>query len=246
MRSENARGADASARLVDPPTSTPDTSRNWLGIAALVLGIVGGSVLALVFAMLGLRAVSEGKANNRGFAVAGLVLGSAWGTVLIFAATSAVLSLGDSDDAAVVASRTGVGSGAEPAVGDGATVPLTRVAIGDCYRSDSGSARPGGALVSVSGIVVVDCALSHNAEIYYVTTLDGTILPGDPDYAVAGFRECTKDTATARIAAEDQTRDSLLIETYSPQQDGWDRGERYLVCGAVGDQADVQASFTAP
>lgn len=227
-------------------TPAPDTSRNWLGIAALVLGIVGGSVLALVFAMLGLRAVENGKATNRGLSLAGLVLGSAWGTVVIYAAVSAVLSLGESGGTAVVASGPGATTGDASVSLDASVVPLSQVAVGDCYRSDSGGARPGSGLVSVSGLVIVDCARDHNAEIFFVATLDGAITPGDPDYAAAGFRECGGVAATEHLEADARASASLMIETYSPQQDGWDRGERYLVCGAVDHDADLHASLTRP
>lgn len=245
MRMDTARHYPSPARADAASVPAPDTSRNWLGIASLVLGIVGGSVLALVFALFGLRAVREGKATNRGLSLAGLALGSAWGTVLIYAAASAVVSLGSADGPALLASGPGVTAIASTPGGDGPTVPLAQVVSGDCYRSGSGGARPGGGLVSVPGIAVVDCATGHDAEVFYVTTLDGTTAPSDPNYAATGFRLCSSQAATAHIVTSPQAP-ALLIETYSPRQDGWDRGERYLVCGAVAYGADFRASFTAP
>ena len=85
-----------------PPASTPSApmppgmgmqtasgNRNGLGVAALVLGIVGlvggfiipfsglGSILAIIFGAIGLKRVKRGEANNRGMALAGLWLGIA-------------------------------------------------------------------------------------------------------------------------------------------------------------------------
>lgn len=56
--------------------SPPDDSRDWVGVVALVTGLVGLGVVALVAGALGLRAVRQGRATNRGVAVAGLVLGA--------------------------------------------------------------------------------------------------------------------------------------------------------------------------
>lgn len=72
------------------PAST--TPQNGMGQAALVLGIIGlftavlgalifpilfwaPSVLAVVFGAIGLRRAGQGRASNRGIALAGLVLG---------------------------------------------------------------------------------------------------------------------------------------------------------------------------
>jgi hypothetical protein len=58
----------------------PIRRRNGMGVAALVLGIVGFlvgpcSVLAIVFGRIGLNRVARGEATNRGVAQAGFVLG---------------------------------------------------------------------------------------------------------------------------------------------------------------------------
>jgi len=73
-----------------PPTiasAAGPTSKNWMGITALILGIVGivascclGSGLlfgagAVVLGVLGKNAVKAGQANNGGMAQTGLILG---------------------------------------------------------------------------------------------------------------------------------------------------------------------------
>jgi hypothetical protein len=56
--------------------------QNGMGVAALVLGIIGivvcpviFSVLAIIFGSIGIQRTNQGLATNRGVAVAGLVLG---------------------------------------------------------------------------------------------------------------------------------------------------------------------------
>jgi hypothetical protein len=58
----------------------PVRRRNGMGVAALVLGIVGFligpcSILAIVFGRIGLNRAAHGEATNRGMAQAGFVLG---------------------------------------------------------------------------------------------------------------------------------------------------------------------------
>jgi hypothetical protein len=58
------------------------TEKNAWGVAALVLAIAGvtlvpgiGSILGVVFGHLGLKAAKEGRADNRGVALAGVIVG---------------------------------------------------------------------------------------------------------------------------------------------------------------------------
>ncbi len=74
-----------------PPMIAPvasGTAKNWMGITALILGIIGivascclGSGLlfgagAVVLGVLGKKAVKAGEATNAGMAQTGLILGS--------------------------------------------------------------------------------------------------------------------------------------------------------------------------
>ncbi|NYI41564.1 hypothetical protein [Demequina lutea] len=69
------------------PSGPNPTAKNWMGIVALIVGILGillaccwGSgilfaVGAVVLGMLGKKAVLSGEANNRGLANVGFILG---------------------------------------------------------------------------------------------------------------------------------------------------------------------------
>jgi hypothetical protein len=79
-----------------PPTPTPTQTQsrgtNGFAIAALVLGLVGGSVLAIIFGAIGMKQCRERGQDGRGLAIAGLVLGIVgtvfWIIVIIAAASS--------------------------------------------------------------------------------------------------------------------------------------------------------------
>ncbi|HEY3673663.1 MAG TPA: DUF4190 domain-containing protein [Acidimicrobiia bacterium] len=72
------------------PSSAPTTRSNGFAIASLVFGILGGSILALVFGYVGKSQIdrSEGRQGGRGIAVAGIVLG--WIGVVITVAVVVV------------------------------------------------------------------------------------------------------------------------------------------------------------
>lgn len=68
----------ASAEFDDEPTqdsATAPRERNWLGYVAFATGALALSVVAIVLGHLGLTAIKRGRADNRDFAFAGLVLG---------------------------------------------------------------------------------------------------------------------------------------------------------------------------
>jgi hypothetical protein len=78
-----------------PPPALPrqQTSTNGWAIASLVLGILGGSLLAIVFGLVGRGQIrrSGGRQGGLGLATAGIVLGCVWlgliATVVVLAAT---------------------------------------------------------------------------------------------------------------------------------------------------------------
>lgn len=49
--------------------------KNWMGVAALATGAVGLSAVAIALGHFALRAVKQGTANNRAFALAGTIVG---------------------------------------------------------------------------------------------------------------------------------------------------------------------------
>jgi hypothetical protein len=66
------------------PRTIQATSKNGWGVASLILSIAGlsvlfamfvGSILGVIFGHMGLNAVKQGTANNRGLALGGVIVG---------------------------------------------------------------------------------------------------------------------------------------------------------------------------
>lgn len=153
------------------PYSTPgnDSSKNWMGIVALIGGIAGfvsGGVLGLagiIFGFLGLSAANKGEANNKGFSITGIVLGfltvlgwiAAWILIfiLIFASASAV----DEGRRAAGQSDPGAGSTAPAQPGDPA-------ATDDTSGSSGSSASQSNAVQLASGVTMKISVISSTAS----------------------------------------------------------------------------------
>lgn len=61
------------------------TEKNWMGITSLALGIFSvccwgiPGVIAVIFGILGIQAVNNGEADNKGMSIAGIVIaGASW------------------------------------------------------------------------------------------------------------------------------------------------------------------------
>lgn len=77
-----------------PPASFGNDaeSRNVLGILSLVAPFVGFSAVGIVLGHLGLSAVKNGKANNRGIALAGTIVSWVF-TVIVLAGIAAAIAI---------------------------------------------------------------------------------------------------------------------------------------------------------
>ncbi|MGC4175444.1 DUF4190 domain-containing protein [Demequina sp.] len=179
-----------------------DDSRNWLGVVSLIFGIIGGSIIAIVFGIIGLSAVKKGKATNRSMNVWGIALGVFWLIVSIVATIAFVVWVVNESDEISAAS----------------------VEVGDCYVSTIEST---GTLEDVDP-VFGECTTATNAEVYFITTYDGTATPGDADFASDVQGLCTSDAAIVNVDVD--LASEYYVEYYLPTINEWDTADRTVVC----------------
>ena len=143
---------------------------NWMGVVALITGIIGISVAAIVFGILGLSAAKKGKATNRGMSIAGIILGAIW-IVLGIVASVAFL---------VLVANVSTNNNAD---------------VGDCYVSTVTSADT----LEAFRPTYVNCDATTNAEVYYVGTYPGTGSPNDDTFTDELYTFCTTEQALANV-----------------------------------------------
>lgn len=73
----------ASSRFEGSPAAPAPQKTEGFAIAALVLGLLGGTVFALVLGFTALKRVKENGTKGRGLAVAGMVAGMIWAPILL-------------------------------------------------------------------------------------------------------------------------------------------------------------------
>jgi|GEM_PF-1144587 len=163
--------ASAAASSDPMPLEVSDRdSRNWMGIVALITGIIGISIAAIVFGILGLNAVKNGKATNKVSNIVGIVLGAVWVVIGIIASIAFFAWVADKvEDAAPE--------------------------VGDCYVSTIESTDTLEDFNPTFG----ECTTATNAEVYYITTYSGDSAPGDDGFTDEMFNLCTTETAVSNV-----------------------------------------------
>lgn len=64
--------------MTGPSSEPPRGGTNGWAIAAFVLGILGGTILSVIFAIVALFQIMHGRQRGRGLAIAALVISAAW------------------------------------------------------------------------------------------------------------------------------------------------------------------------
>lgn len=77
-------GSAWTEQVTDAPAEDSTAKTSGLAIAALVLGVIGGSLIAIVLGLVARRRIkrSEGRLTGNGLATAGIVLGVVWLAIL--------------------------------------------------------------------------------------------------------------------------------------------------------------------
>lgn len=205
-----------------PVGAASSTSKNWMGLTSMILGIIGGGLLAIIFGVMGIRAANRGEATNKGQAVAGIVLTGAWFVVGIIVAVIAVAA----------------GSFSTGAFGDQGK-DYKDVVAGDCYTSDLGGDPDS---IEYVDVAFGECDESSNALVYYVTTVPAGSAPTDDGFVDVAYNECVTDAALTRVNIDLVSQ--YYVEEYFPDTMSWAGGERWLICGMVNELGPVdEAAF---
>ena len=80
-QSFSSLNAPAPVSMATPTTGyavAAAATTSGFAIASLVLGIIGGSILAIIFGFVALSQIKKSGAKGRGMAIAGVVLGFVW------------------------------------------------------------------------------------------------------------------------------------------------------------------------
>ena len=202
-----------------PAPPQPPPSTDGFAIAALVFGIIGGILFAVIFGLVALSRIkkSEGRKTGRGLAIAGLVLSGIWIAVI---AVVIVVGL------ASAASR-------DPVTGtvvDGGRVSVEDVAVGDCLAEVLGEG-------DLRTVKVVPCTEPHHGEAFATFILPAGEYPGED-----AVTKAAEDGCSNRVPSdldEDLAQQLTLFYLY-PKKSNWVLGDRNVTCIASSTEALTQ------
>jgi hypothetical protein len=191
----------------EPPRPT---GTSGLAIAAFVIGLLGGVVVAPVLAIVALRRLRRTHQRGKGLAVAALVLSVAWLGVAATGVTLYLLSSAERDP-----------TGAVTAAGSVTSSDLRR---GDCVATWAVGMQ------SVTAVDVTPCSVPHRAQVFAQKDLPEGTYPGDENVATAADKAC--NTIARQYAWKDVPAGSRLSYLY-PRKEGWASGDRRVTCVVV-------------
>jgi len=204
------------------PVQAQGTS-GW-AIAALICGIVGASVLGLIFGFVALSKIRKSGLRGKGLAIAGISVSGIWILVVALGVAGAIHSA-SSDHS----------PGGSPSA---ASVSVFSLTAGECFDNPMGAS-------TVTEVSVMPCSQPHNAQIYATFTLHGS---SNFDYPGLGtVRQLATNGCNARINADldkPKLTNLMSIRFIFPILGSWLTGHRTVACMIVNPTADLRTSLT--
>lgn len=191
-----------------PAEPARTSERNWMGIVALIFGVLGGIVIAVIFGIWSLVSFKQGRANNRGLAIGGLAAAGAW-VLLIGIGVTALLLFQSEDD-----------------------VSFSEATVGDCFTSDVTSLENLEEMEE-GYFSFSTCTEDTNGLVYFITALPADVEYDAPNIGDSLWDACTTDAALADIDVDAAI--DYYIEYYINHEQAWRLGDHEVICGLSTD-----------
>jgi hypothetical protein len=129
---------------------------------------------------------------------------------------------------AIALSLAGCSGGGGPSAAPTPADNIFALTLGDCFDDLSGLDSGTGS-VEAKSVQLVDCADSHQLEIYSQSTLDGDVFPGD-DSAASQADDACFTAFEAFAGAPFDTAVDFNYKTLYPTEASWATGDREVLC----------------
>jgi len=222
------------------PGPPPGRTNGW-AVTAFILGLLGISLLGIIFAIVALRQIGDSRQRGKGLAIAGLALSIIWG-----AAVAVYLVLGSSGTSAGQSASSGGSnpsvSASSPSASSGGRDSSSRTSVfslktGQCFQNPPADQ----AVLGITYVTVVPCTTLHNAQVFVEFPATGSAYPGSTSLKDQANRGCH-----SRIA--DNLETSKITSTMSlhflyPLSASWAQGHRTITCLVVDSKTDLKSSL---
>lgn len=204
---------------------------NWIGVVALILGLLGAGVFAIGAGIFGIRAANMGRATNKGLSVAGMVLGFlsflAWPFIAM--GLGSVLS-NYVDSTPVYHEET-----RQERFSEGQD-PMT-LREGECF--DEILDADG----HLTGVTVVGCAGPHGYQVYHAGSVSEQAYVDEDHMSDVVFELCFREEAWERYDFDAPGAEDVWSYWYYPERWWWAQGGRAYVCFVGLDGDPMTGSF---
>jgi hypothetical protein len=203
----------------------PKSGTNGFAIASFVLGLIGGSLLSVIFGIIALNKIRQQPQKGKGLAIAGLCLTGAWVVGIV----------------AVLVVHAQTASQRSPTTGQitkNGHLDVLSLQLGDCFQNPSGATPAAG---TVRQVTAVSCTTPHDAQVIALLPVSASAYPGKDGFhaqAVAGCNAAVK----ANLDQSKLTSTMNLLWLY-PEQDAWDGGDHSISCVVVDASTDLTSSL---
>ena len=207
----------------------PPSGTDGFAIAAFILSLLGGVLLAVIFAFVALSRIRQGRSTGRGLAIAALVISGLWvvGIAGLFV-VAAVLGSQEGNSTSTTSSSITWGAsspGGSYGGGEGDSMSAMKVAVGDCLKDfvkDFASSP-----TTVTKVTKVACTTPHDAEVVGEFRLTSSTYPGKDAITKQAEARCEPMLPTNPRGVDPD--DLSLIYLY-PKPTSWALGDRTVSC----------------
>ncbi|WP_232662254.1 DUF4190 domain-containing protein [Pseudonocardia sp. TRM90224] len=194
---------------------------NGLAIAALVLGIIGVTLLSIIFGFIALSQIKRTGQGGRGLAIAGLVISAVWvvGVVLLLVVGAAITPTSSSTGSTT-------SGGAVPSTILARPAPTTAMQVSQCVKDVNATEEA----MEIQSLPIVPCTEPHAGEVFATFSAASGAYPGDAGFDT-WFADCSERLAgySPSAASDPDTSISVVYPTAA----AWARGNRQVTCVAI-------------
>jgi Domain of unknown function (DUF4190)/Septum formation len=202
----------------------PASGTNGFAIASFILGLIGGSLLSVIFGIIALNKLRARPQRGKGLAIAGLCLSGVWVVGLVVLAV-------------VTAQTASQRSAATGQITKNGHLSVFSLRAGDCFQNPSGN-QP---TLDVTEVTAVSCATPHDAQVVAQLPVTGSAYPGKAAFRTQALSGCK--ASNEALVEQSKVTDTMRLIWLYPEEQAWDDGHRTISCMIVDSSADLTSSL---
>ena len=207
----------------------PRPGTNGFAITSLILGVIGGSILSIIFGIIGLVQIRNRGQRGRGLAITGITLGCVW-LVIGIALIASSLSINAANSSTPNVPPAGVIQHTEQ-------INIFSLVPGDCFQNPP----PSQTVLGVTRVTAVPCTVAHNAQAFaQFDAANAAIYPGSQKLINEAQHGCQQRESVLNKSAVNST---MTLRYLFPLLTSWTTGKRTITCLVVSNARNLTSSL---